>query len=83
MMYKADLEMSCVIDSILRYGYKDVNPRPKYADGTPAYTISINHQVRRYNLDAGEFPITRLTIDDFEMINYDPIKPQLKLELGI
>ena len=60
MMYKADLEMSCVIDNILRYGYKDVNPRPKYADGTPAYTISINHQVRRYNLDAGEFPITRL-----------------------
>ena len=24
-----------------------------------------------------------MTIDDFEMINYEPIKPQLKLELGI
>jgi thymidylate synthase len=24
-----------------------------------------------------------ITINDFEMINYDPIKPQLKLELGI
>ena len=23
------------------------------------------------------------TIDDFFMVNYDPIKPQLKLELGI
>jgi thymidylate synthase len=23
------------------------------------------------------------TIDDFTMVNYDPIKPQLKLELGI
>lgn len=23
------------------------------------------------------------TIDDFTMINYEPIKPQLKLELGI
>ena len=24
-----------------------------------------------------------MTIDDFTMVNYDPIKPQLKLELGI
>ena len=23
------------------------------------------------------------TVDDFELINYEPIKPQLKLELGI
>jgi thymidylate synthase len=23
------------------------------------------------------------TIDDFQMVNYNPIKPQLKLELGI
>lgn len=23
------------------------------------------------------------TIDDFSMVNYNPIKPQLKLELGI
>ena len=23
---------------ILNDGYKDVNPRPKYADGTPAHT---------------------------------------------
>jgi thymidylate synthase len=24
-----------------------------------------------------------ITIDDFQMVNYNPIKPQLKLELGI
>jgi thymidylate synthase len=24
-----------------------------------------------------------MTIEDFFMVNYDPIKPQLKLELGI
>ena len=24
-----------------------------------------------------------MTIDDFEMVNYEPMKPQLKLELGI
>jgi thymidylate synthase len=23
------------------------------------------------------------TIEDFEMVNYEPMKPQLKLELGI
>ena len=27
--------------------------------------------------------VGRLTIDDFELINYEPIKPQLKFELGI
>lgn len=24
-----------------------------------------------------------ITIDDFEMVNYNPIKPQITLELGI
>ena len=24
-----------------------------------------------------------MTIDDFTMVNYEPMKPQLKLELGI
>lgn len=48
------------ISDILQYGYKDVNPRPKYKDGTPAHTISINHVMRTYNLDKGEFPICTL-----------------------
>lgn len=47
------------IDDILTHGYKDVNPRPKYADGTPAHTISVNHVVRTYDLSR-EFPITTL-----------------------
>ena len=44
----------------MSYGYKDINPRPKYADGTPAHTISVNHTFRQYNLQYGEFPICTL-----------------------
>lgn len=56
----ADRMMHCAITDILLNGYKDVNPRPKYKDGTPAHTISVNHITRRYDLSKGEFPITTL-----------------------
>ena len=59
-MVKADRLMSNYIDEILINGYKDINPRPKYADGTPAHTISINHTFRQYDLSKGEFPICSL-----------------------
>ncbi len=59
-MTKADQYMIEAIDDILTNGYKDVNPRPKYADGTPAHTISINHTFRKYDLSKGEFPICTL-----------------------
>ena len=59
-MTKADKYMVEAIDVILTNGYKDVNPRPKYADGTPAHTISINHTFRKYDLSKGEFPICTL-----------------------
>ena len=59
-MTKADKYMVEAIDEILTNGYKDVNPRPKYADGTPAHTISINHTFRKYDLSKGEFPICTL-----------------------
>ena len=56
----ADTEMMYLIQDILRDGYKDVNPRPKYADGTPAHTISVNHRMRCYDLSKGRFPICSL-----------------------
>jgi thymidylate synthase len=59
-MNKADLLMIESIQNIMSYGYKDINPRPKYADGTPAHTISVNHTFRQYNLQYGEFPICTL-----------------------
>lgn len=57
---RADSEMMWLIQDILRDGYRDVNPRPKYKDGTPAHTISVNHRSRSYDLSRGEFPICSL-----------------------
>ena len=45
---------------ILEEGCLDRNPRPHYADGTPAHTLSINHVMQSYDLSAGEFPIITL-----------------------
>ena len=59
-MTKADTYMSMDIEHILAYGYKDINPRPKYEDGTPAHTYSVNHVLRQYDLSKGEFPICTL-----------------------
>lgn len=56
----ADNEMQCLIRDILHIGFKDVNPRPKYADGAPAHTISVNHRMRKYDLSKGDFPICSL-----------------------
>ena len=57
---KADAYMNADIRNILSNGYKDENPRPKYADGTPAYTISVNQVHRIYDLSKDEFPICTL-----------------------
>ena len=59
-MTKADEYLKRDIQNILDNGYKDENPRPKYKDGTPAHTYSVNHVVRQYNLAKGEFPISTL-----------------------
>ena len=59
-MTKADKYMHALILQIFDEGYLDINPRPRYADGTPAHTISINHTFRKYDLSAGEFPICTL-----------------------
>lgn len=59
-MNKADNYIKEQIENILAYGYKDENPRPKYTDGSPAYTYSINGNFRSYDLSKNEFPITSL-----------------------
>ena len=59
-MTKADKYMDRDIHHIIQDGYKDENPRPHYADGTPAHTLSVNHVLRTYDLSAGEFPICTL-----------------------
>ena len=59
-MTKADRYMKETIRRILDEGYWDKDPRPQYADGTPAHTISINHVLHSYDLSKNEFPITTL-----------------------
>lgn len=59
-MTRADLLLKCDIQNIINNGTKDENPRPYYADGTPAHTYFVNHVVRKYRLDKGEFPICTL-----------------------
>ena len=59
-MTRADRLMCGMIHEILEDGYRDENPRPKYADGTPAHTYSVNHVFRSYDLSAGDFPICTL-----------------------
>lgn len=59
-MTKADTYLIEDIRNILENGYRDENPRPKYEDGTPAYTISVNHVTRKYDLSRGEFPVCTL-----------------------
>lgn len=60
MRIKADIYLQENIRHILEDGYMDENPRPKYKDGSPAHTYSVNHVFRTYDLAAGEFPITTL-----------------------
>ena len=45
---------------ILEEGCMDINPRPRYADGTPAHTLSINHVMQSYDLSKGELPLITL-----------------------
>lgn len=59
-MNKADNYMYEAINKILDTGYLDENPRPKYKDGSPAHTLSINHVTRTYDLSIGDFPICTL-----------------------
>lgn len=59
-MNKADQYMKETIGLILESGYYDKNPRPRYKDGIPAHTLSVNHVVHKYDLSKGELPITTL-----------------------
>ena len=59
-MLKADKLMYETIQRILKEGFKDENPRPRWKDGTPAHTYSVNHMIHQYDIYRGEFPITTL-----------------------
>lgn len=60
MVIKADKYYLDNLTQIMRDGTSDENPRPKYADGTPAHTTFITQAFEQYNIAKGEFPITTL-----------------------
>jgi len=59
-MNKADKYYIENLNKIIDEGSFDENPRPKYLDGTPAYSKFITQVFEEYNLSKGEFPITTL-----------------------
>lgn len=56
-MNKADKYYLENLNSVLSDGCWDVNPRPKYKDGTPAHTKFITQVCEKYDISKGEFPI--------------------------
>lgn len=59
-MIKADRYFKENLKKILEEGCWDENPRPKYADGTPARSKFITQVFEEYDLSKGEFPLTTL-----------------------
>ena len=59
-MNRADEMFKDIVKRILEEGSIDIEPRPKYADGTPAHTLSINHVSQTYDHSKGELPLITL-----------------------
>jgi thymidylate synthase len=59
-MNKADKYYLSNLKRILEEGSWDEDPRPRWADGTPAHTKFITGVFEEYDLSKGEFPITTL-----------------------
>lgn len=57
---KGDQYTKEIIKRILDEGCLDENPRPKYSDGVPAHTLSVNHGMMTYDLTKGESPLITL-----------------------
>ena len=59
-MIKADKYYIDNLRKIINEGYLDENPRPKYKDGSSAYTKFITQVFEEYDISKSEFPITTL-----------------------
>ena len=59
-MNKADKYYLSNLKKILEEGSWDEDPRPRWADGTPAHTKFITGVFEAYDISKGEFPITTL-----------------------
>ena len=59
-MTKGDKYQKEILQRILDEVCLDKNPRPVYADGTPAHTLSVNHGMCTYDLTKNESPLVTL-----------------------
>lgn len=59
-MNKADRYLRETLLEILEDGQADKDPRPKWEDGSPAYSKFVTQKVFQYDISKGEFPITTL-----------------------
>jgi len=62
---KGDMYTKLTLNDILQRGCLDINPRPKYEDGEPAHTLSLNHGgttagIFTYDAAKGETPFITL-----------------------
>ena len=70
-MIKADKYLKETIQEILESGNKDVSPRPRWQDGTPAHTKFVTQKVFEYDISKGEYPITTLRTTALKGAFYD------------
>jgi len=59
-MNQADKYYIQNLNKLKNKGYHDENPRPKYKDGTLAYSTFLTQVFEEYDISKGEFPITTL-----------------------
>ena len=59
-MIKADKYFKDNLHEIITNGSLDINPRPKYKDGTAANSKFITQVFEKYDIDKGEFPLITL-----------------------
>lgn len=59
-MTKGDIYTKEILQRILDEGCLDKNPRPRYSDGAPAHTLSVNHGMCTYDITKGETPLITL-----------------------
>ena len=59
-MTKGDIYFREIANRILEEGCLDIEPRPRYADGVPAHTLSVNHVMCTYDISKGESPFITL-----------------------
>lgn len=57
-MRKADYYFKENLKELMDFGYGDENPRPKWGDSTPAYSLFTTQVFMKYNITRGELPIT-------------------------